>query len=132
MGAEGQGQWSPWLRTILLGCLDLALPEVTCQSVAASLAAVVASTGQSIHRVWASQQKRRFCPSKLEETMSPPHLRVRDLSSVGLKDHLLAEERGLAYTTGVPQFPPARSCVLFRAPNGWGQEDELGFSRDWP
>lgn len=59
------------------GCLDLALPEVTCQSVAASLAAVVASTGQSIHRVWAFRKKRWLCPSKLEETMSPPHLRER-------------------------------------------------------
>lgn len=52
------------------GCLDLALPEVTCQSVAASLAAVVASTGQSIHRVWSFREKRWLCPSKLEETMS--------------------------------------------------------------
>lgn len=79
MGEEGQGQWSPWLRTIPLGCLDLALPEVTCQSVAASLAAVVASTGQSIHGVWSSWEKKWFCPSKLEETMSPPHLGVSEL-----------------------------------------------------
>lgn len=130
MGAEGQGQWSPWLRTILLGCLDLALPEVTCQSVAASLAAMVASTGQSIHRVWASQQKRLFCPSKLEETMSPPHLRVRDLSSVGFKDHLLRRE----------DWPTQQEClsslllaaVFSSGHHGWGQEDELGYSRDWP
>lgn len=42
------------------------------------------------------------------------------------KDHLTAEERGLAYTTGARKFPPACSHVLFRAPNRQGQEDELG------
>jgi hypothetical protein len=47
------------------------------------------------------------------------------LSSVGFKDHLTAEERGLAYITGVLKFPPACSHVL-RAPNRRGQEDELG------
>lgn len=52
------------------GCLDLALPGVTCQSAAAPSAAVMASTGQGIHRV--CRMERMVLP-ELEETMSPAH-----------------------------------------------------------
>lgn len=54
------------------GCLDLALPEVVCQSTAASSAAVMASTGQGIQSLCIMGEEMVL--SKLEETISPPHL----------------------------------------------------------
>lgn len=52
-------------------CLDLALPEVTCQFIAASSAAVMANTGQGIHSLCIMMEEMVL--SKLEETMSPTH-----------------------------------------------------------
>lgn len=44
------------------GCLDLALPEVTCQSIAASSAAVLSSNGQNICRVCEPRVEEEACP----------------------------------------------------------------------
>lgn len=109
------------------GCLDLALPKVTCQSIAASSAVVMASTGQGVHRVCASWWKRRFCPSwrrlcpRVTSGRERAWLFRLRWEPLWFREHLPAKEKGLASTAGVLKFP-----------KGWGQEDELGYGRGWP
>lgn len=84
-------------------CLDLALPEVTCQSIAVSSAAGMASTGQSIHGL---------CASRVEEMV---------LSKQAGGNHVLTSPQG----GSEPGFPSSGGIL---AP--WGSKSIWQLGRE--